>query len=138
MIKIILLILLVTTSCNDTECNWKGGEIIELGEYCNDEVKIKVYEKNDYLKYMVLDKNNDLIIQEDMNISLFQRWGLFLDKKGNFWVFSSDVGDCVWKKDSTGRYHKTTFYHQLTKDEVPLELYESSLKRYLKKSEAVK
>jgi hypothetical protein len=125
--------MLLTTSCNKTQCNWKGGEIVELGEYCNDEVKIKAYDKNGFLKYMVVDKKNDLIIQEDMNISLFHRWGMFLDKRGNFWVFSSDVGDCVWKKDSEGRYHKTTFYHQLSKDEVPPELYESSLQRYLKK-----
>src|SRR5213595_169360 len=100
MIKIMLLLMFMTASWNDANCNWMGGEITALGDYCSDEVRIKVYEENDFLKYIVLDKNNELIIQEDMNISLFQRWGLFLDKKGNFWVFSSDVGDCVWKKDS--------------------------------------
>ncbi len=133
MIKLILLILfMTTTSCNNTDCDWPGGEITDFGEYCNGEIKIKVYEKNDYLKYTVLNKNNELILQEDMDISLFQRWGLFLDKKSNFWLLSSDVGIYVWEKDSaTGRYRKKTFYHKLGKDEVPSELYESSLRRFL-------
>jgi hypothetical protein len=133
MAKFMLFISFITTSCNNANCNWTGGEIIDFGEYCNEDFKIKVYEKNHYLQYVLLNKDNGLIIQEDMNISVFQRWGLFLDKKGNLWVFSSDVGDCIWKKDSaTGRYRKTTFSHQLSKGEIPPELYESSLKRYLK------
>jgi hypothetical protein len=124
--------MLVTTSCSNPNCSWMGGEIVDFGEYCNGEIKIKVYEENSYLKYIVLNKNNDLVIKEDMNISIFQRWGLFLDKKGSFWLLSSDVGIYVWEKDSaTGRYHKKTFYHKLGKDDVPPELYESSLRRFL-------
>jgi hypothetical protein len=120
------------TSCDTTKCDWAGGEITGYGEYCNGQVNIKVYEKGNFLKYEVHSNGNELVIQQDMKISVFQRWGLFLDKKGNFWVLSSDVGISVWEKDTaTGQYRKRMFFSKLSKDDVPPELYESSLRRFL-------
>jgi hypothetical protein len=73
-----------------------------------------------------------VIIRQDMNISIHQHWGFFLDSKKNFWVFSSDVGDCIWEKDSaTDNYSKRVFYHKLSKEEVPKEIFESKLRRFL-------
>ncbi|WP_254091510.1 hypothetical protein [Dawidia soli] len=128
MLKSLLLMMFMLTS----NCDWTGGEITDYGEYCDGEFKISVYEKDNRLKYEVRNRNDELVIQQDMNISVFQRWGLFLDKKKDFWVLSSDVGISVWRKDpDTGQYRKHTFYHRLGKDDVPPELYASSLRRFL-------
>ena len=136
MLKYSFLIILVIFSCSNSNCNWAGGEILDFGEYCNGEFKINVFENDNDLKYEVRNKNNEIVIKQDMNISIHQHWGLFLDAKKNFWVFSSDVGDGIWEKDSaTGKYRKRMFHHWLTKEEVPQEIYDTSLKRFLKKME---
>jgi len=83
------------------------------------------------LKYEVRDKKGDVLIVQNMNISVVQNWGLFFDDKKNLWIFSSDGGTSIWEKDSKGNHHRA-FHRQLTKDDVPQELYESSLKRFLK------
>lgn len=107
--------------------------MLDFGVYCDGELSIKVYAKDGYLKYEVYNKGDEILFCQDMNISIYQRWGLFLDNNKNLWVFSSDVGHCIWERDSgTGRYRKRTFYHQLSKDEVPEEIYESTLRRFLK------
>jgi hypothetical protein len=133
MKKIIFFALLNITSCSNTNCDWKGGLIRDFGEYCTGELKVSVFEKSNDLKYEVRNSEGEIVIQQDMSISIYQHWGLFLDKKKNFWVFSSDVGTGIWERDKgTGRYNKRMFHHQLSKDEVPPEIYESWLKRFLK------
>lgn len=131
----IILIILSIISCTNT-CDWKGGEILNFGEYCNADVKIHVYEKNNFLKYEVHNNKGEIIIRDDVSISTFQHWALFLDSNKNFWVMSSDIGGFVWERDPVNnRYSKKIFYHELGKDDVPLEIYESSLKRFLKKEQ---
>src|SRR5689334_1914877 len=131
--KKIIMFILSLTSCSNTNCDWAKGEIVEFGTYCNSEFRVKVYEENNFLKYEAVNKDDEILIQQDMNISIFQHWGLFLDSENNFWVFSSDVGISVWKKDSvTGNYTKMNFDHKVARNDVPEEIYESSLKRFLK------
>jgi len=131
MRKFMLLIILIIISCS-SNCNWVGGEIVDLGKYCNSELKINVFRNGNYLKYEVRNNRDVIVIQQDMNISIHQHWGFYLDSKMNFWVFSSDVGTGIWERNSTtGQYSKRMFHHKLTKKEVPLELYESSLKRFI-------
>lgn len=129
--KFVIAISLMALCCSPN-CDWSGGEIREYGEFCNTEVNISVDEKDNFLKYEVRNKKGDVLIVQDMNISVVQSWGLFFDNKKNLWVFSSDVGTSVWERDSKGKYHNRAFYRELTKDDVPQELYESSLKRFLK------
>ncbi|MFM7854925.1 MAG: hypothetical protein ACKO96_24100 [Flammeovirgaceae bacterium] len=125
--------IFVLQSCNEPACDWKGGEITDYGTYCNDDFKINVYEKDNYLKYEVRNKKEDVIIRQNVNISIVHHWGLFLDNDKNLWVFSSDIGDSIWKMDSlTGKYNNRIFHHWLTRDSVPSELYASSLRRFLK------
>jgi hypothetical protein len=131
-IKILIATIFTIISCNRDNCNWQGGQIIEFGEYCDGELKIKVYQKNNDLHYEMRNSRNEVLVKQDMSISIYQHWGLFLDNKKNFWLLSSDVGIYVWEKDSvSGRYRKRTFFHKLRKDQVPPELYNSSLKRFL-------
>ena len=131
--KNMMLFILCLTSCSNTSCNWTKGEIVEFGTYCNSEFGVKVYEKNNFLMYEVRNNDNEIVIEQDDNISVFHHWGLFLDNENNFWVFSSDIGIGVWKKDSiTGKYTKMNFDRKVTKDDVPKEIYESSLKRFLR------
>lgn len=133
MEKFVFILILLAPSCKPQNCDWKGGEIIDFGIFCNNDFTIKVSEKDHYLKYAVHNKNGEIVIKQDMNISVIHHWGLFLDSNKNLWVFSSDVGDGVWELEkSTGIYRKRMFYHELTKDEVPQELFNSSLKRFLK------
>ncbi|MDL5050859.1 hypothetical protein QQ054_33205 [Oscillatoria amoena NRMC-F 0135] len=130
---VLLVLIFVTQSCKESACNWSGGEITDYGTYCNGDLKIKVYEEDSYLRYEMRDKKDDVAVKYDMNISVVHHWGLFLDNDKNLWVFSSDIGDAVWKRDSlTGEYSKKIFHHSLTRDSVPSELYASSLKRFIK------
>jgi len=62
------------------------------------------------------------MLQQDMDISIHQHWGFFLDSKRNFWVFSSDVGDGIWEKDSvTSKYYKCNNYFALKLEKSVLE-----------------
>ncbi|NOS93403.1 MAG: hypothetical protein HOP30_15900 [Cyclobacteriaceae bacterium] len=132
-INIAAILILALQSCSELTCDWSGGVITDYGSYCNNDLKIKVYEDSNYLRYEVLNQKGNVVIKTDMNISKFQRWGLFLDEQKNLWVLSSDVGDAVWKLDSsTGRYNKKMFHYYLTKDSVPRELYNSKLKYFIK------
>jgi hypothetical protein len=94
--------------CCSPSCDWPGGEIREFGKFCNGEVTITVDEKDNLLKYEVRNNKGDVLIVQDMNISVVQNWGLFFDSKKNLWVFSSDVGTSVWEKDLKGKYHNDT------------------------------
>jgi len=130
---VLFVLLFLLQSCKEPACDWKGGEIIDYGTYCNDDFKIKVYKEGNFLRYEVENKKDDVAIKNDMDISVFHHWGLFLDNDKSVWVFSSDIGDAVWKRDSvTGEYRKRMFHHFLTRDSVPNELYASSLKRFIK------
>lgn len=132
MSKLALVILLVMTSCNASDCTWRGGEITDFGTYCNAQFRVHVFEEGNDLKYEVSNDKNEVLIRQDMSISVIHYWGLFLDEKGNFWVFSSDVGTAIWEKDSTnGKYRKRVFNRELSREDVPNEIYMSSLRRFL-------
>jgi hypothetical protein len=127
------ILILVIQSCKDSSCDWKGGEITDVGTYCNTDVLIKVYKEGNYLRYEVKNKKDSILIKSDENISVIQQWGLFFDSDRNLWVFSSDIGDSIWKRDSiTGKYNKKIFIGWLKKDSVPSEIFLSSMKRFLK------
>jgi len=131
--KSIFAIAILVMSCQSSNCNWPGGAIVEYGNYCNSEFSIDVFEHNLELRYEVRDRDRNLLVKEDVSISVVQHWGLFMDNDGNFWVFSSDIGDCVWERiHGTRTYQKKTFDRPLTKIDVPVELYESPLRRFLK------
>ena len=131
---ILVVLIFVAQSCKEpAACDWKGGEITDYGTYCNSDLKIKVYEEDNYLRYEMRDKKDDVTVKYDMNISVFHHWGLFLDNDRNLWVFSSDIGGSVWKRDSvTGEYNNRIFHHWPTRDSVPNEVYSSSMKRFIK------
>lgn len=57
-----------------------------------------MYLENNFVRYKAYDGNGRTVITYDYNISTFQNWAFYLDEKKNFWVFSSDIGDSVWKK----------------------------------------
>ncbi len=126
-----LAFCIVIASCSPN-CDWAGGEIRDFGTFCNSNFTIRVDEEDQLLKYEVTDSNGRSLIVQDMNISTIQNWGLFLDKKANLWIFSSDVGTSIWERNSDGKYYHRIFYRQATKEDVPPELYESSLRRFLK------
>jgi len=132
-ICIVILLALTLNSCNSQIGNWQKRGITRYGSYSIDSLTIDIYEENNYLKYELKDDKGKVLIENDMNISVYQSWGLFLDNERNLWVFSSDIGDAVWMRNpSTGIYAKKSFDHWLTKDSVPHEVYESDMKRFIK------
>jgi hypothetical protein len=129
---ILFVLIFAVQSCKEPSCDWKGGEIIDYGTYCNNDLKIKVYEEDNYLRYEIRNSKDEIIIKNDMNVSIVQHWGLFLDNEKNLWVFSSDVGTGIWERDPlTGEYIKKIFHHKLTRDSVPSEVYSSAMKRFI-------
>jgi len=131
--RLCILLLLIYASPSCKKSRWESGEITNYGTYNNTDLKIKVYEENSYLKYEVRNEKNEVVIKNDDNLSVVHQWGLFVDDDKNVWVFSSDIGDAIWKRDTiTGKYAKRVFRDWLTRDSVPDELYASSLKRFLK------
>jgi hypothetical protein len=102
-----------------------GGKIEEPGTYrlSDGSLTIHIYIENNFVRYRVEDKDGELI-KYNYNISVYQQWTFYLDKKQDFWVFSSDIGHSVWRK--TGNvYFEQTFYHMLAKTEVPDEVYQN-------------
>lgn len=129
-LRILAALILIALSCKESACDWKGGEITNYGNYCNSHVKIKVYEKDNYLKYEMRNREEDIIISNDENISVVHRWALFLDDEKNLWVFSSDIGHSCWIKGiGTKGYVKREFVGQISKDSIPAEVY-ATLKRF--------
>jgi len=132
-IYIMIILALVLNSCRSQTGDWQKKGITQYGNYSVDSLTIDVYEESNYLKYDVKNNKGEVLIENDMNISVYQSWGIFLDNERNLWVFSSDIGDAVWIRDRLkGGYTKKSFNHWLTKDSVPAEVYASSMKRFIK------
>src|SRR5688500_17973920 len=96
----LVVLIFIVQSCKESTCDWKGGEVADYGTYCNNELKLKVSEEDNYLKYEVRNNEGAIVIKNDENISVVQRWALFLDKDKKLWVFSSDIGHSCWIRDS--------------------------------------
>lgn len=65
--------------------------------------------------------------------SAYQRWFFFWDKTGRLWVHSSDIGDCLWIADGSGKWVKTNLkpdsgYLKEIPDEVKQSLPSSTRK----------
>ena len=120
-----LIFCFLLVQCKHIVANWGGGPIDRFGEYrmLNNRVVIFVSKKNNVLQYIVENQAGDTIIQTHENSSIFQRWMLFWDKKDNFWVSSSDIGNFVWKKNDQGVYIKMDLSHNSSmRNDVPIEL----------------
>ncbi len=129
-----LVVVVILVSCGNT-CQSGKGEIVDLGVYCLDEkLGLEVYNEEGYLKYLVFNREDDKIIFEQTNdISIYTSWGLFFDNEGNLWVFSNDIGNSIWELDKQkNQYSQKFFSRQVFKSEVPQEIYESSLKKFIK------
>lgn len=126
------VLIFAVHSCKSPQCDWKGGEITDYGTYCNDDIEVKVYEEDNYLRYEVRNAKGDLAVRQDVNISVFHHWGIFLDNKKNLWVFSSDVGHALWKRNPlNGEYARKHFPYKITRDSVPDEVYSSAMRRFI-------
>jgi len=136
MNRVAALVFIVSLflSCQAHESKWQGGKITEPGtyEYHDGSLTINIYLENNFVRYKGIDDDGKTVIKYDYNISVFQNWAFYLDEKTNFWVFSSDIGDSVWKKGSGSSYFQTTFNRQLTENDVPESVY-TNCKEFFRK-----
>lgn len=121
--NVLFFLLLGSTSCQPQH-NWEGSRINKVGVYKNNHLKIIASELDYQIDYIVLDSKGVTLIISDNKFSSFQRWALHLDGDENLWVFSSDIGDACWKKDSVyGKYIKHEFTKLLSKDDLSPEVW---------------
>jgi hypothetical protein len=112
-------------STSVTHAQWAGGKIEQPGTYrlSDGNLIIRIYIENNFVRYVAEDKEGELI-RYNYNISVYQQWAFYLDKKRDFWVFSSDIGHSVWRK-SGSVYFEHTFDRMLARTEVPDEVYQN-------------
>ena len=108
-------------ACSGSNQEIENRAIEELGVYSfNGGIKIIVYRENYLLRYLMLDGANNTLLKSDKNISLMQKWGLYLDRDDQLWVLSSDIGHSCWvKNDTTGSYRNKVFSGKLDKSSLP-------------------
>ncbi len=126
----LLLLLLTITACKNNK-QWSGGEINTAGNYKYGDLEI-IVEKNDRaVDYSMLNLKGDTLVKSENRFSPFQRWALYLDDDKTLWVFSSDIGDICWKKDSVShKYVKHEFLGLIPKDSIPADVFETLRKFY--------
>lgn len=123
--------LLILLSCTNNVRDWKGGSIRKTGNYVyRDSLSIEVDIEDNLVKYKMKDGSGNELLRNKYDFSNLHRWVLYLDEDKTLWVFSSDIGDGIWKWDpKTNRYIYSPFDHHLTGREVPRYLY-NDLKDY--------
>ncbi|MDH5379346.1 MAG: hypothetical protein OEW75_00745 [Cyclobacteriaceae bacterium] len=130
MNKIILFVFLCV-GCNSIHENWKGGAIHNLGIYRTNDLEINVKETNGQVQYYMKTSKGDTLIKHYRSFSDFHRWALHLDKKLNLWVFSSDIGSSLWKKDSImNRYTEHTFFGPIPEKSIPDDVWITACQFY--------
>jgi len=111
---IVIITLIFCGSCcnldSPTVNNWDSGYIKKFGRYISSDksIVISVSNNNGLLHYDI-EKKRQTILASKENASIYQNWILYWDKNQNLWVRSSDIGDWVWCKGSTGVYEKYSF-----------------------------
>jgi len=119
-----VVIFLTAICCSKSNTDWETGAIVEEGTYATKDIQIIVQNNEDLVDFKVLDNHGNILVQNPHVFSSLHRWALYLDKDESLWVFSSDIGHYIFRKDiSTGRYQYSQFDHFLTKDEVPEYIY---------------
>ncbi len=104
---------------------WNGGAINKPGYYeFHSEINISVNERNNLIEYSVESKDGSLTIPRK-SFSALHNWAFYLENDGTLWVFSSDMGHSVWKRNSQGIFKETAFDHYLSREEIPKHIYNS-------------
>jgi len=103
--------------------------IDSAGTYHNSEktLKLNVYVDNNFVRYVLQDTLGNELVTFNENISVFQKWGLYLDENGTLWVFSSDIGNSFWMKDKvTNKYYETIMDHLYDDSKIPKEIFQET------------
>jgi hypothetical protein len=129
MMKRLLILLpfsfFLLLSCTHTVKDWSGGSITKPGNYIyKDSLVLQVEIENSLVEFKMTDVAGNEIVRNKYDFSDFHKWALYLDKDKSLWVFSSDIGDGLWKRNpETNQYTYIGFDHHLTRGEVPKDLY---------------
>ena len=107
-----------------------NGLINDFGEYkISGGTILKVMDNNGLLDYQMLDKKGKVLFETYTPISLYHRWGMYVDDTKTLWVFSSDRGNYKWAMNTeTGDYEASWLEPN---DIVPDEILKTELKRFL-------
>lgn len=120
-------------SCGNQDTDWNGLAIHDFKSYTlPNNFKLFCFHDRYELKYILVDEIGELLIQTNERISIVHKWGIFVDKNYSVWVFSSDIGHSVWRRDINGEYRFEVFDRALFKTDVPPELNNSSLGYFIK------
>lgn len=133
MKKIVVLILMVT--CNNQEKpkiydDWKGGFIERPGVYILADKKIEVENLEGIIKYQLLTEDQKVIFSSFSKPSVYHRWFLYWDEMENIWLYSSDIGGEVWKKDTLSTYNHSYLNVFVDTLEMPIEYFEKMKNDY--------
>jgi hypothetical protein len=121
-----LIVTLILFSCESSIKEWENGAITNFGSYEYQGIKIEVASQNNSVEYYVQNSKGDTLIRNERKFSAFQRWALHFDQNLNLWVFSSDIGDSCWRRDSlTNKYIEYEYTGLINKDSIPKEVYET-------------
>jgi hypothetical protein len=126
LIKVLMLLSLSLTaiSCFQNKSKWNKGAIVEQGVYETSNIRIKVEISNDRVDFKGFDQAGKILLQNPHAFSALHRWALYLDKEESLWVFSSDIGHYIFRKDlATGEYEYSQFSHFLKRNEIPEYIY---------------
>jgi hypothetical protein len=121
---VLLMIYLTAMSCSLNHKDWKQGSIVKEGKYQSADLEITVQVENDLVSFTVLNHAGNILFKNPHSFSALHKWALYLDKEESLWVLSGDIGDSIFKKDSTGIYNYSQFSHYLRRKDVPDYMYD--------------
>lgn len=122
-ILIYFLIGVISIRCSKDKEFLSYGAITEEGIYRSTALELVVKVDDNLVSFGATDINGRHLFSSVHSFSSLHNWVLYLDKDGNLWVLSSDIGYSTYKKDSVGRYEYSELSRRLTKSDVPGYLY---------------
>lgn len=83
---------------------WHGGIIKHFGLYTFQKkgLELEVQKNNDLIEFKLKNKKGKILVRSPKNLTIYEKWSIYLDKKSNIWLHSSDIGNLEWicNKDS--------------------------------------
>jgi hypothetical protein len=121
----IFILTLFLFSCLSNKGSWSGRKITSPGTYeVGPGISLEVFTEGSWVKYTVTNKKGDVIMKSSDGMSAHQKWAFYLDENKDLWVFSTDIGDSVWRRQPSGFYHHQYFNSFLSPDQVPPSVYQ--------------
>jgi len=129
IINRILLILLATIalSCTrDADKIWKGSTIGDPGKYqlTDNGLMLVISIDNGLVRYEMIDSLGNILLKNQRNIGVYQKWAFYFDQHESLWVMSSDIGNAWWKKDTNrGGYEYIIMDYLFDKSIIPEDVH---------------